>query len=511
MNSDFDRIFQIFSDKFNRTYSKITGKQKKEIAYLSPTVFGRWYYSALFPETILSPSMILTSQKENIEENGFYDFNVHFKHLNENILDFEFTKYFYSCECHPVIDDIEMLMKYISPSLMLKNMNKLENSDIKALQRKLSVSDRYYIEYLYELAGRLGLLKRIPSLFDVCIQPDNDNEFFRLTNEEKFKRIVEESYSICADGLNNEIPFDLCEVEPEMIKEYLIKPISVDDIFVELYGNSDVDLKDIWEKSEKEQLSETDAAILSTVFYVGIYFDRFFINIFGMYLRLIRPVYSFPLNFREIINALYTTITIDGERENELFMPCTSYSHTLVGKKFFNTFSDNDKKYPPIPMERILMSLEGIDILDQAARETVESEFSNVKIYKFKAILNRDKRLWKKIEMESDTSLCVAASHAFMMFMQTENTDIKIKLGSNNKVTAQYIASPKNSYYSEINTTLMDIIPIDGDTIIFGSGDKTIEMHCYDIEKPCREIIYPRITEQSNEITQLEHDMYAFE
>ena len=77
MNSDFDRIFQIFSDKFNRTYSNITGKQKKEIAYLSPTVFGRWYYSALFPETILSPSMILTSQKENIEENGFYDFNVH--------------------------------------------------------------------------------------------------------------------------------------------------------------------------------------------------------------------------------------------------------------------------------------------------------------------------------------------------------------------------------------------------------------------------------------------------
>ena len=149
---------------------------------------------------------------------------------------------------------------------MLKNMDKLENSDIKALQRKLSVSDRYYIEYLYELAGRLGLLKRIPSLFDVCIQPDNDNEFFKLTVKEKFKRIVEESYSICADGLNNEIPFDLCEVEPEMIKEYLIKPISVDDIFVELYGNSDVDLKDIWEKSEKEQLSETDAAILSTVY-----------------------------------------------------------------------------------------------------------------------------------------------------------------------------------------------------------------------------------------------------
>ena len=40
MNSDFDRIFQIFSDKFNRTYSNITGKQKKEIAYLSPTVYG---------------------------------------------------------------------------------------------------------------------------------------------------------------------------------------------------------------------------------------------------------------------------------------------------------------------------------------------------------------------------------------------------------------------------------------------------------------------------------------
>ena len=70
MNPEEEKIFDNFTDDFNRIYSFMTGKQKREIAYLSATVFIRWYYSALFPETILSPSTIVESQGENKTDKG---------------------------------------------------------------------------------------------------------------------------------------------------------------------------------------------------------------------------------------------------------------------------------------------------------------------------------------------------------------------------------------------------------------------------------------------------------
>lgn len=62
MESEMQKIFDRFSTDFNSIFMYMSGKQKKEIAYLSPTLFIRWYYSALFSETILSPSAIVESQ-----------------------------------------------------------------------------------------------------------------------------------------------------------------------------------------------------------------------------------------------------------------------------------------------------------------------------------------------------------------------------------------------------------------------------------------------------------------
>lgn len=513
MDPEIKKIFDHFSSDFNTTYLYMTGNQKKEIAYLSSTLFTRWYYSALFPETILSPAAIFSSQKENIvQEKGFYSANIHFKNVNSEKLEFSYKDNFYSVEDHPIYKDFETFLNYTNPILYIDTDGNLFEKDIRALQKRLSISDRYYVLYLYNLIDRLNLFNKMPSLFDNCIQPNNENVFLKLPNSKKFNRIIDESCSLCAENINKEIPFGFCEITPETIYELLSNPISVDDIFVKLYQNSDIDLEEIWNNSDTSELSETDSAILSSVFYIGIYFDKLFIFVFGNYLRLIQPIYSFPVKFREIINSLFTSISIDGERETEIFIPCTAYTHTLLGKIIFLSETNKKKFYPPIPIDKIIYSLNKESAAKETTIECLELSKESNSIYTFKAILNNNKSLWKKIELEKSTSLSTTARHAFLMFMLSEETEFSIKINNNGKEAAQYITSAKNGYYSSISTKLGDVIPSIGKSIVFnGCGKNSIELKYIGSKDICAEILYPRIIRQSKEITELEHRIYSLD
>lgn len=513
MNPKIKKIFDHFSSGFNATYLYMTGKQKKEIAYLSSTMFARWYYSAIFPETILSPAAIFSSQLENIvSDKGFYSANVHFKNVSSDALDFSYKENLYSVEDHPIYKDLEIFLEYMNPILYIDADGNMYEKDIHALQKKLSISDRYYVLYLFNLTERLNLFSQMPSLFDNCIQPNNENFFLKLPNSKKLNRIIDESCGLCADNINKEIPFGFCEITPETIYELLTNPISIDDIFIKLYQNSDIDLEEIWNDSDTAELSETDSAILSSVFYIGVYFDKSFIFVFGNYLRLIQPIYSFPVKFREIINSLFTSIAIDGERETEIFIPCTAYTHTLLGKILFRNSLDERKIYPPIPVDKILSSLNKEAAAKETAIECLELSKETNTIYTFKAILNNNKTLWKKIELEKNTALNTAARHAFLMFMLPEDSEFSIKINNNGKEAAQYIASPKSTFYSSVGTKIGDVIPTIGKSILFSDGGNiTIELKYMGCKDICTEILYPRIIEQSKEITELEHNIYSLD
>lgn len=97
-----------------------------------------------------------------------------------------------------------------------------------------------------------------------------------------------------------------------------------------------MDVRDLLERADLPDLSDTETSVLSSIFYMGILLDRCFIYVFGHYLRIIRPLYSYPMKFREILNGLFNSIAIDGERDPELFLPCTAFIHTPLGKILFN-------------------------------------------------------------------------------------------------------------------------------------------------------------------------------
>jgi len=513
MNPEIEKIFNHFSSDFNATYLYMTGKQKKEIAYLSSTLFARWYYSALFPETILSPAVIYNSQKENIIKNtGFYSANVHFKNVSSETLDFSYKENFYSIEDHPIYKDIVTFLEYMNPILYIDSDGNMFEKDIRILQKKLSISDRYYVLYLFDLAERLNLFNPMPSLFDNCIQPNYENVFLKLPHSKKLDRIIEESCNICADNINREIPFGFCELTPENIYDFLEKPQAIDDIFIKLYQNSDIDIEEIWNNSDSEKLSEADSAILSSILYIGIYFDKSFVFVFGNYLRLIQPIYSFPVKFREIINALFTSISIDGERETEIFIPCTTYSHSLLGKIVFKTNINENNNLPQIPVDNIIKSLNKEYAAKKTAIDCLELSKKPNSIFTFKAILNKNKMLWKKIEIEKNTALNTLARHTYLIFMLPEEDEFSIKITNNGKEAAQYIGLPKNILYSSVSTKISDVIPSVGKSIVFTSGgNNTIELIYLGSKDICSEILYPRVIEQSNELTELEHKTYSLD
>lgn len=513
MNPEIKKIFDHFSHDFNATYFYMTGRQKKIIAYLSPTLFSRWYYSALFPETILSPSAIFSSQNENIiPDKGFYSTNIHFKNVTSDTLDFSYKENFYSVNEHPIYKDLETLLEYISPILYIDPDGNLLEKDIRALQKKLSIADKYYVVYLFNLAERLNLFSQMPSLFDNCIQPNTDNVFLKLSNSKKLDRIINESCSICAENINMEIPFGFTSITSDMIYDLLLNPVSIDDIFIKMYQNSDVDLEEIWSILDTAELSENDTAILSSVFYIGVYFDKAFIFVFGNYLRLIQPLYSFPVKFREIINSLFNSITVEREYETEIFIPCTAYTHTILGKILFSNQKNEKKIYPPIPIDKIVTSLNKEAAAKETAIECLEISKEANSIYTFKAILNDNKNLWKKIEIERNTEIITAAKHVFLMFMMPEEKEFSIKIINDGKEAAQYITSTDDAFYSSVSAKIGDLIPSIGTSIIFSAGGSfTIELKYTGNKDISQEILYPRIMAQSKEISELEHQIYSLD
>lgn len=510
MDPEIQKIFDRFTADFNSIYIHMSGKQRKEIAYLAPTLFIRWYYSALFSETILSPSAIAESQEENIvKDRGFYSFCSHFGNISGDAIEFSFTREFYSISEHPVYKDIETFINFIEPVLYLNPDSTLKENDIHSLQRRLSVSDRYYANYIFCLAEKLGLYKKMPSLFETCIQPEYECVFFSLKPSEKFKYIFDASLKICSEILNSDIPYDLNPVEPETLKSFLENPMTIDDMFINLYSGSGIDIDDVWKRAESSELDENDSSVLSSIFYMGLLMDRAFIYIFGHYLRLIRPLYSYPISFREIINSLFTTIAIDGERELELFMPCTSYVLTPLGRLFFNNRSTN--KLSPIPADKVNLSLDNsrqINIFDLGA----DLSGSLLKtIYTLKASFLHDTRLWKIVEMESGIPVDLAANYLLTMFLLPQSTQYKIKLKGKNKKETIYI--PFKNSKDTYNPALLSDLLHDGNTSIIFEADKnqSLELKFIDEHSACREIIYPRIIKQSKELTEHEHNIYSYD
>ena len=331
MNNNYENLLDIFKNDFNEIYIHLTKKQKKEISYMAPTLFVRWYYSALIQESILSPSYVIESQSENINKlEGFYGFASKIDKTTSETLEFNYKKNYYSLKSHPVVEDMEILFKYFSPILYLDENYMLQEKDIRVLQRKLSNSDSYYVIYLFDLASKLNLFTKMDSLYDFCIQPNNDSFYLKLNKEKKLNIIIDTSCELCADYIN--LHFNFCNVTPAMIKSYLEEPLPFDDILVSIFSTGSFDLEEIWDSMGDNNLSSDDATLISSAFYMSVLLDRAFIYVFGYYLRLIRPIYSFPLDFRDVLNALATSVTLENEIDPDLFMPCTSYVHSVLGR-----------------------------------------------------------------------------------------------------------------------------------------------------------------------------------
>ena len=515
MKPELKKIFDNFSIDFNTTYKYMTGKQRREIAYLAPTLFIRWYYSALFPETILSPATIAETQKDFVvPEKGFYSVCSHFKNVTGESIDFTFTENFYSLEKHPVYDDIDKFMNYISPAFTLDDDYRLNENDIKTLQKKLSISDRYYVIYIYNLSQRLGLFRELPSLCGKCIQPNFDAFYFSLEGKDRLKTIVDASCSICAATLNTDFPFEEGGPDSDMIREFIENPIPIDDIFIKLYGSSGSDLEHLWKRSEEGDMLDGDSAMLSSMFYLGVVLDRVFIFVFGYYLRLIKPLYSFPVDFRKILNSLFTAIAIDGEREFEVFMPCTSYVHTPLGRIFFKDERKPEKvepKYPPIPLDKVLETIEADTQLKKIQQASDMEGCESEDIYIVKTILNGDREKWKKIEIECSIPVCSAADQILMMFMISPANPYNISVRRKGKNQA-YVSFFNTNTISETYSSLEELISETGESIMLDISDgNKIEITLTNIIPACGEIIYPRITEQSKKITEEEHQMYSFD
>ena len=160
-------------------------------------------------------------------------------------------------------------------------------------------------------------------------------------------------------------------------------------------------------------------------------------------------------------------------------------------------------KYPPIPVDRLLNSIEKERSL--SVIRLMGSEYGTV--YRLRACYNGDPSLWKIIELESSSHVTVAARHILMLFLFPPDTDFSIGLGD-----GSVIDFDKAGAVFDPGSSISDILHLKSPRLVINlSGGQFIEVNFVRAQTGHYEVMYPRLIEQSSEITQKEHSSYYYD
>lgn len=118
--------------------------------------------------------------------------------------------------------------------------------------------------------------------------------------------------------------------------------------------------------------------------------------------------------------------------------------------------------------------------------------------------------MWKKIEIESATPVNTAVEQIMMMFMLSP--ELKYKLTLTWQKATHYIPFGAGTAANESSALLSDLISDENNVILISvEGGREIELLFAQAHEGCGQILYPRITEQSTEITEEEHQLYSYD
>ncbi len=501
-NTMISDVFNVFISEINKLKNSAEKDEAEMLDNICPSIFRKWFHCALIDDTPLTPANIIKSlssnnlsfaiQKDKNTQNAGWILKSASDTLDDSIF----------------LADLKKICDYCFPAGEIQTDRP---NDIYTLTDKLDgifIKDGYYVSYLCQMAERLGLIQKMPSINTIKFQKNliACNEFFALEPNKAHKILLNNAIEIFIEKTAYQTQAPVNAFHAKDIADIISSSCITDSIFSYIYSLMGFDFDRITDIGKQNSLNEDDEALISSVLYMGILIDKWLITPLGYYMGLLSAYYASPYSFFEDYDYIRPVLTTGCDLSIELFAPPNYY---VLTEKGFNLFGKRQEEFTSYTLNGTLTKDDLNEVINAYKLFLKMLQSSAIKkskaknIYSLKVAFKSNSEMWKILELNCNSTLEELKNEIVMYFGFTDSNKYSFEYKNN-----IYSSNPKfKTFNSAENITLSALSIENGGELIYSDGfDKSLDLviKSSDIMPADSQTVYPRLYRQSHDITQRE-------
>ena len=509
-------LLGLFLNGYENMRQKMDEPCRRPLLDIAPLAFGKWYYTALANETILSPANILDLDfHPDAEDKTEYAYVMHTTPAEEQsdeefISEYNFSLLGYSTEAHPIVEDLQTLIDFCTPDRATDEHGLLLKEDQQEIMKQLSQGSEFYLEYLTRLAWLHGLLIPMPSIHTQRVRPAAECEsFFSQPTADILFQLAETACALTAERFCYTMELEEGIATTDFFYLLLRNHQEIDKIFIDFYKRVDVDIEKIWQTAP-DQLTAEEHSIVSSFLFTGIMLDKWFLTPMSVFFRFIRPIAFTPIRYYNLVNNLAALVLMKHNLGAELFTPPTYYSLTRIGKELFSDLEnegiDRQKMPTTLPYEQLVAAVQQEDEYRMQERMFLMEIVPDVLSMKVSQM--KDGELWKVLEVGQDMDINVLCKDLCAAFCMEERADYLLSVPDRNGFPMDYSSRGSKRSLNKANGVDLQDLPLQIGTKLqlFPTQVKNsgLILEIIDKGKGNPYIMYPRVVALSEKIIEQE-------
>ncbi|MDR3092011.1 MAG: hypothetical protein LBU36_07515 [Clostridiales bacterium] len=366
----FARLVGAYESAHAEAYEKMNARGRMDFLKYTNLTFSRWYSSALFKGSALSPAYIMRLINERCGNGRFYVIPGVTTAASSSSEEYRlrFSASAYSLDHHPIAADLRFLIDYIKPSHDFSGPRFFTVAQESVIMQNISIKDSFYLEYLMIIAYNLRLVKNLKGVRVSTAVPTKElPAFLELPDREILSLIAKESVKISLGHIRGMIPGYSIPLDESFIYDLITRPQSTEEIlsriYIELFHSfenmieSGIEFEISQAMGPKKSLhsseiSEEDLYNLfaSSRMVLNSVLVKYFFAIFGGFLKFIDPFFDKPWNFKDFRKALT-------ENPQDVvvmfFSPCDRYEVSPLGLEFFGGKAAKGQAATSLPLSAL--------------------------------------------------------------------------------------------------------------------------------------------------------------
>jgi len=386
------------------------------------------------------------------------------------------------------------------------------------------MDDPFYATFLLDVACKMDMLHRMPSLYVQRMQVTETAEtVLAQPPAALFRQIVDTVIELTAIGLQGALPMPMPMFTEEGLRNLLLEPIHTDGIFESIFGKLGYDLELLLDPMIMPEpdfyTDETDAAaeMMSGIFILGVAMDRLFFTPFGSFLRIIRPIYSIPFNMKNEIEMFVEALGTEDEDLSPFFAPCTSYMLSELGLQLFDAepteknYFDSSMVLPPhLLSDPAFLTPFGMRLFINATRAAIPVSELPDSIYSFRVYREDDPDAWVTIQIPKTLTLHFLYEEIADIFCVYDDDNYSFFHGKTESPFVEYVGNkPRARKHTNIPLVELDFGHMSHMLLVLYK-EETLKfaLEMVDETAPNADIQYPITSEMSDKAKEKYGDTY---